>query len=425
MTTPAPDHISWLEAAAPEEMRRTIEALHKVHHLVAALTDLDTLLARIIEESRRVARAEASSIILYDEKKDDLYFQVAVGDSGDQAALLKEIRLKMGQGIAGATAATRTPINVPNAQEDSRFFREADAASQFKTRNLLAVPMIDRDKLVGVLEVLNKIDGDAFTEVDVHVMEIFSSVAATTITNARLIEEQLRNARLAAIGEAVSGLSHHTKNIVTGLSSSAELIDLGLERKNIDVLERSWPVFKRSVRRISNFVQDMLSFSKARVPLREACAVDEIINDAYETFSELFGLRQVEVSIDTSTVTFPIYVDGQSIYRCVLNLITNAADAIEQREGRVRIAARPAGDGALEITVADNGPGVPLDLRERIFDPFFSTKGSRGTGLGLATTAKIIQEHGGAITVGESDLGGACFIISLPVGNEEKGPDFS
>jgi len=408
------EEITWFGNASNEQIRRSVKALYRVHRLLSVITELDQLLLQIIVESRQVAEAEAASLMLYDSQTEELYFQVAIGETGDQETLKRTIRLKLGQGIAGVTAATRTSIIVQDVHQDPRFFADADAAAHFQTRNLLAVPLADRDELLGVIEVVNKSDGGPFTKLDLQVMEMFSTLASAAVTNARLIEEKIRNERLAAIGQAVTSLSHHTKNIVTGLSSSAELIDMGLEKGNLEVLKRGWPIFKRSTKRISNFVQDMLSFSKPRKPMREGCDPGALLEEARETFAELFFQRQVEMIVDASQAKEPVWVDSQAIFRCLLNLLTNAGDAAPEEGGRIRMTARTLPDGVFEIVVADNGPGVPEHERRRIFDPFYSTKGSKGTGLGLAVTEKIVHEHGGSIAVEDSPEGGALFRILLP-----------
>lgn len=397
-----------------QDLQRIVGALYRVHRLVAVLTDLDQLLSRITEESRHVARAEASSLMLYDPETNELYFRVALGESGDQEALKRSVRLKVGQGIAGMTAKNRTSIVVADVKKDPRFFPGVDSAIQFQTRNLLAVPMIDRDKLIGVLEVVNKIGEESFSPLDLRVMEIFSSIAASVVTNARLIEEHIRNERFAAIGQAITTLSHHTKNIVTGLSSSADLIDMGLHTGNVDMLKRTWPVFKRSTKRVSNFVQDMLTFSKTRTPIREECTAAFLIGEAQETFSELFARKNILLDVDTTQAAKPVWVDPEALYRCLINLLINAAEAVPEDNGRISIRARRMENDMLEILMEDNGPGVPQAYWERIFDPFFSTKGSQGTGLGLAVTRKIAREHGGDITVGTAPGGGAAFRIAIP-----------
>jgi len=423
MGTSVHEDIPWLEGASQEEMARVIEALYRIHRLATAITDVDELLIRISEEAQNVARAEAASVMLFDEPTQELYFRTALGDSGDQDALKREVRLSLDQGIAGATAKSRTSINVSNAKDDPRFFKQADVASDFDTRSLLAVPMIDHEQLVGVLEVVNKHDGGTFTSLDVRVLEIFGALAAAEVVSARLIEEKLRNERLAAIGQAVTGLSHYTKNIVTGLTSSADLIDMGLERENLEVLQRTWPVYRRSTKRIANFVQDMLSLSKPREPVREPCDVHDILQDAFQTVQELLAQREIDVEFERHAPVGQVMLDGQGIYRCLLNLISNAADAAPVQGGKVRLRVWREDADRVIIEVEDNGPGIPDGNKEKIFDMFFSTKGSKGTGLGLAVTHKVVLEHGGDILVRDGAEGGACFRITLPAPPAETEDD--
>ena len=409
--------LPWLEHASPEDINRAVEALYHVHGLMTALTDLDTLLERISEEGRAVARAEAASVILYDEMTDELYFRVALGDSGDQETLKREVRLKPGQGIAGAAALELVTIHVPDVKKDPRFYGDADEMTRFETRNILAVPMIERNRLVGVLELVNKLDGEVFSPLDQYVMEMFGAVAASAVVNARLIEEQIKTTRLAAIGQAIAGLTHHIKNILTGLNSSAELIEMGLDSGNHDLVQKTWPVLRRSTHRISNFVQDLLLYAKPRTPIIEKCEVQRIIVDACETMRDLFDRKNVSVEIQVPASIGPIYADPDALYRCLMNLVTNAADAVPETQGHIVISARKTEDGCLEIEVADNGPGIPQNMRDNIFEIFFSTKGTHGTGLGLACARKIAQEHGGDLILLEPERG-ARFRITLPV--EEK-----
>lgn len=407
------DDIPWLRDVSPADMRRIVDALYRVHYLISAVTDLESLLERIMEESKEVARAEACSLMLYDRVNQELYFQVAQGKTGDQQALKSQVRLKLGQGIAGVAAATRSSINVRDVANDTRFYSDADEVSHFKTRNLLAVPLVDRDDLIGVLEVVNKIGDEAFSDTDLHVMEMFSSLAATAIANARLIEENLASARMAAIGQAVAGLSHYTKNIITGMIGSSELIDQGLTLNDIAMLQRCWPVFKRSTNRIYEIVQDMLAFSKTRRPNYEACDIAHLISDAAQNFTGLLARKEVAISIHAD-LQQPVYVDSTGMFRCMLNLLTNAGDAVPSGSGKIDVSARLNAAGDLVLEIADNGPGVPQSDKVRIFEPFYSTKGSQGTGLGLAVTHKIVEEHSGSITVERGPEGGALFRLLIP-----------
>lgn len=403
----------WLEHVDPAELRHVISALYRVHQFIASITDLDTLLERVMEVSKELVPSEACSLLLYDAQAGELYFHVALGERGDQQALKRDIRLKLGEGIAGQAAANREVITSNDAGNDPRLFRAADQTSQFETRTLVAVPLVDRDQLVGVLELVNKADHAAYNEADVRMMEMFSVIAATAIANARLIEENLRAERMAAIGEAVAGLSHYTKNLVTGLGGSAELIDEGIARHDMELLARVWPLYRRSTRRIAHFVGDMMAFSRPRTPVLQRFAVSEFLDEVREAFWSLLSQKQITLDITVAPQLKTITADQQGLYRCVLNLLTNAADAVEPGNGWIGISVTRDKD-AVTITVSDNGPGIPAALRGRIFEPFFSTKGSQGTGLGLAVTKKIVAEHSGTIEVDTGPRGGAEFRIVLP-----------
>lgn len=407
------ENIPWLADVPPEVLKRIVDALYRAHKLISSITDLSTLLRDIMEESKLAACAEASSLMLYDPVHEDLYFEVALGETGDQQALKRDIRLKFNEGIAGIAAARREIINVTDARTDPRIFRDADRASNFETRTLLAIPLIDHDEFVGILELVNKIGSPCFTDTDAHIMEMFSGLAAKAIVNARLIEENLRAERLAAIGQAVAGLSHYTKNMITGMSGSTELIDHALEKDDIALLRRSWPIFKRSTDRMSLFMEDMLSFSKPRSPVREACDVGALLDEISQTFQGMFIRKTIALDIQND-LTSPVSVDAHGLHRCILNLLGNAAQAVPDTDGRIQVLACLGSKGELVIEVGDSGPGVSENDLARIFEPFFSTKGSSGTGLGLAVTLKIIKEHGGAVEVSRSPLGGASFRLTIP-----------
>lgn len=413
--TPDTNHSAdWLNDMSSVEMRRVVDALYRVHQLVAGISDLDSLLGLVMAESKSVARAEACSLMLYDESTEQLFFSVAFGESGDQQALKREVRLGLDEGIAGAAAKERRAINVSNVKTDTRWKSSVDKKIDFDTRSLLAVPLVDKDKLIGVVEVINKIGSDCFTDADRHIMEMFASLAARIIDNARLIEDNLQAERLAAIGQTVAGLSHYTKNVITSLEAGMELVEQGLEEERVDLLRKSWPIFKRSTLRISKNVEDMLAYSKARQPCYVSSDLKETVDDVCETFWGLLSRKSVKLEVDLDGVEKDVLIDTQGLFRCLLNLLTNASDAVENETGVVCLSARILENGSLQIDVSDNGAGIPEEDIGKIFDPFFSTKGSKGTGLGLAVVHKIVLEHQGSITPMQSEQGGALFRIVLP-----------
>jgi signal transduction histidine kinase len=140
-----------------------------------------------------------------------------------------------------------------------------------------------------------------------------------------------------------------------------------------------------------------------------------VLDDVVESYADLFTQKRISLTTRIEGLQRPIYAEPQSLHRCLLNLVTNAADAVPEIDGQISIIVDELADDSVVISVEDNGPGVSEAHLPKIFDPFFSTKGAKGTGLGLAITRKIIEEHGGELAVGKSDLGGAAFRITFPM----------
>ena len=400
-------------------MRRMLDAVYRVHQLSLQLQDVDVTLDNLMKEGKIVAEAEACSMLLFDEDTQELYFHVTVGESGDQDALKEQVRLELGQGIAGKTAKERRAIRVDDVTDNPDFYNVDDIA-QMKTKCLLALPMVENDQLIGVVELVNKIGDSTFSEADERILEVFASLAASVIVRTRLLEEKLRTEKLAAIGQTVAGLSHYTKNILNGLSASVELLDEHLTSDIDPTTHSAWPILKRNVGRIGYVVEDMLAYSKPRVPLLHWCSVQELVKDVLESLQVTLRDNHIVVETDIARGPEKIYVDEHGIFRCLLNLVGNAFDAMQEtQEGTVKISSARTDSGNWKLCVQDAGPGVTPSESDKVFDPFYSTKGSKGTGLGLAVSHKIVEEHQGRLWVEQGKPVGALFCMEIPQPNEK------
>lgn len=397
-------------------LRAGTVGLQRVSRLLEGSTDLPMLLERIMDEAKALTDAEASSLMLWDAQREELFFEVALGERGEA---VKPIRLQLGEGVAGSAAKTRRPVNVSDVARDPRWFAEADAVSGFETRSVLALPMLRSSQLVGVLEVLNRRRGEAFTAADEASLSVLAGEAAILIENARLQQEKLQAERLAAIGRAVSELAHCIKNILNGIQGGAYVLDLGLEKDDSQKLKTGWNMVKRNATFLSNLVLDMLAYAKERAPHYEDTDINGLINTVVELLAAEAARRGIEVTAQLDSGLPVVRVDPTGIYRVLLNLGTNAVDACTENSGRVCVRSQQAGDGWLTIEVEDNGCGIAPEHRARLFAEFFSTKGAKGTGLGLPVAGKIVKEHGGRIDVDSAAQGGARFAVWLPVGGEE------
>lgn len=301
--------------------------------------------------------------------------------------------------------------------------------------------------------------------------------AALAVEDAQYYVGLAQAERLAAIGQTVAALSHHIKNILQGIRGGSYLIDAGLKEHDEDLVAKGWRIVEKNQTKISDLVLDMLTFSKERVPVWSFADFNEVMEDVVELTRGRADDLDVELVFAPDPTIPRFYFDKEQIHRAIVNLIGNAieaskdydpnaprrrpkspdaavsqtnADAANLDESSVsrmngdaedgsdaaffptfprgRVEAKTQFDEAAKrvfFVVDDVGPGVPESNREAIFRPFASKNKSGGTGLGLSVTQKIVQEHQGRIVVDDSPLGGARFVVELPLVLEKRPDDDS
>ncbi|MDP8223942.1 MAG: hybrid sensor histidine kinase/response regulator [Candidatus Lernaella stagnicola] len=216
--------------------------------------------------------------------------------------------------------------------------------------------------------------------------------------------------------QALAGVAHDIKNILTGIRGGTYMMDQALEGGDQAMLKLGWHVVKVSQDRINQLVFNMLDFSKDRTPAYETVNLAETLGNVRDLIALRAQDAEVEVCLEVHPDAETIEAEGLSIHRCVLNLAGNALDALpDDRPGKVTIRARSdESPDLLALDVQDNGVGIPPEDCAKLFQAFHSSKGAKGTGLGLAVSRKIAVEHGGEITI-ESTVGvGTTFTIHLP-----------
>jgi len=245
-----------------------------------------------------------------------------------------------------------------------------------------------------------------------------------------LVEQKTRDLlaaeRLATIGQTVAGLSHSIKNMASGLEGSLFLLRQGLDSDHREYLEQGWEMLEANVRKLKNLSLDMIRFAKVEEldlrPTDPALPARQVV--------ELLGAtacgRGIELRLDTPKGLVPSMLDGGAVHRCLLDLVGNALDACtaagfgpDNPGGRVRVWIDASPD-SISYHVADNGCGIPESAQPRLFTPFFSTKGEKGSGLGLMTVKKTVQAHGGTINIRRNNELETEFTITIPCKCENK-----
>jgi signal transduction histidine kinase len=233
-------------------------------------------------------------------------------------------------------------------------------------------------------------------------------------------QELLQAERLAATGQTVAGLAHAIKNILGGLKGGRFIINKGFELGEMKYLKNGWDMVERNIEKIAVLTRDLLNFCRHREPEMEPVNPNDLVRGVYDLYVARSREQGVRLNLALDEKIGPIDLDPEGIQEAVTNLVDNAFDACTQAENAVEapeiiIKSGLLPDGKILLEVKDNGVGMDQEILKKLFTIFFSTKGSRGTGLGLLLSQKIVREHGGEIQVHSEPMKGSVFQVILPI----------
>jgi len=243
----------------------------------------------------------------------------------------------------------------------------------------------------------------------------------------KLEREKQASDRLAVVGQTVAGLAHGIKNILQGLEGGVFVVQSAIEDSDTILLKRGWDMVENNIHRISDLVKDLLSYSKERSPQYEEVDPNKLAEEVCELFESLARKKNVVIRRDFDAElngSSKLFLDQRGIHTCLSNLVANAIDACESDkkdvQHQVTVMTRLDQDNWLILQVSDNGAGMSEETKTKVFSSFYSTKGSRGTGLGLLVTSKIVLEHGGELVFDSVEGEGTTFTVRLPPGTANR-----
>ncbi|MGC1275817.1 MAG: ATP-binding protein [Planctomycetaceae bacterium] len=393
---------------------------------VSPSSSAEQMLARVLDLTIASVSADRGCVLLRAADSDELSPVAARHRTSGGAG-----KMPVSRSIVDYVLKTGHGVRTSDARRDARF-DPGQSILQAGIREALCVPVQGRYESIGVIYVDTTTAADAwiaaggtsevFSDEHLRLLVAIGRQAALAVENNRYQQALVKAERLAAMGQTIALLSHHIKNILQGVRGGSYLIDMGLGDHNEELIRKGWNIVEKNQGKIYHLVMDMLTFSKERVPALEVGELNETIADA----CELMQARADECGIQLSTKLDPSLpettFDSEGIHRAVLNVVINAIDAVEgTANGRVCVETGHLPEGDLVyVAVSDNGPGIGPEKRAAIFNIFESSKGARGTGLGLAVSRKILREHGGEIAV-ESEPGDGCrFVLSWPRHPEDE-----
>jgi signal transduction histidine kinase len=420
----------------PRAALANLGVLYEATRAVSQILDLDQLLERLLELIFRALEPDRGCVLLRADEEGDRGGDPVDGTGFEPKAVRwregmnRQEKIPVSRTIVDHVLREKQGILVSDAGKDERF-QAVQSVVRLGIREVICVPMKGRHGTLGVLylDTRSPSPGDQpsllnlgtpagkFTTEHLALAISLAHLGALAVEETRYHQAMLQAERLAAVGQTIAGLSHHIKNILQGLRTGGAIVTRGLAEGDLKYLGGGWKIVEKNQGKIEELVMDMLSYSKEREPTISEVDLNALVRDVAEVVTA--GAKEkgvtLELDLDGQLPTCP--ADQEGIHRSVLNLVSNALDAVEDVDSpRVAVATRREADEAwVRVEVRDNGSGIEPDKLNEIFRPFVSTKGARGTGLGLAVSRKTVREHGGDIVVVSQPGRGSTFVLRLPL----------
>jgi two-component system, NtrC family, sensor kinase len=444
--------------AVPEPAAAAMNNLRVLYQLSALLGgsfDQEQVLEVVMDLVFEHVKADRGIVLMLDERTGELrpaVVRVRDESATDPKAAADAKAAADGAGKPGEKVApgekiyaSRTIINhvltegegvlSSNAMADQRFSK-GKSVHNLGIRSALCVPIKARklapqrpgalgeskttnDEILGVIYVDSSVRNYTYSPDQLRLLTVIGLQAGLAVQNAKLYQQGLAAERLAAVGETTAALSHSVKNILQALRGGADVVEMGFRAQNIGQATKGWRIVERNLDKIYNLTLNLLAYSKPREPKMEMVNPKVLIDECLELMSPAAVEKGVMAIADVEEGIPAVPLDPDGIHQVLMNLLSNALDAVPSEGGLIRVECRYDEENKQAVLqVIDNGQGVPPLMLKHMFELFHSTKGNRGTGLGLAVAKKIVDEHEGTITLRSSPEEGTTFTIRLPVYHE-------
>ena len=383
-----------------------LAALNAVAAVINQPLPIEEIMDLALREVIGVMSVDAGGIRLIDENTNELSIVSSYGLS--QEYIDKVDRIRVGEGVVGNVALTGEIITIKNFKEDPQFHSQVAVEEGFRT--FVVVPLKTTTKIIGTLGMVTRSVRE-FTEEEIDLLEAIGHQIGVAVENAQLRQEAIEAERLASIGKVATSIAHDIRSPLGGILRSAEF----LERSEIspDTRKKLSQAIVSLAKRLINTAQEILDFVRGEklVLVRTPCDLVNFLNETLSVLEVDFSEHGIEVVKDLQ-YSGSVVIDENRMSQVIYNIAANALDAMPYG-GTFTVAARKSNNN-IELSFSDTGPGIPDELGDKIFEPYFSHGKSEGVGLGLTIARSIVEIHKGSITF-ESGDNGTRFIVLLPI----------
>lgn len=404
---------------------REFHTILKFSALINSSLNIEVVLNNAMKWAEEFINAEASSIYELDEESGEIFVRLARGKKKDP---VKDIRLKLGDGIAGSVVETGQPMVVQDVSKEKRFSYKFDKLTGFKTKSLICVPLTLRDKSIGAIQVLNKKDQEPFSKADLEILTSMSQQIAVAMENARLyrrLQERfeltanelrsaqgrlIRSERLAAMGHLVNGVAHEIRNPITTIGGFAKRIKNLVGEDNR--LKRYTDIIMNETARLERLVRQVNDLSKIQSAQLSPGNMISVIDEVLNWFKPLAAGQSVNVVRHIEKDLPMITMDSPQLVTALSNILENALESMSA-DGKIELDVH-RDNNSIMIVVKDSGSGIAQMELDSIYDPFVTSKTS-GAGLGLTMVYQIVSNHHGEINIRSKASEGTRVSIRLPI----------
>jgi len=375
-----------------EDRLNELNLMFTLEKELSAMTRLDDLLQKLLELLTKTLSAEYAVMLLREKESNE--FTKRYGVNLDRSRFMKA-KFPHDSGVIGRVLNSGKIYVTNAADEDKSLDHSMSTSFGIQPKHILCAPMSTEADTLGVIELINK-QGESpyFSENDYKIIQSVASQIARGIETFRLKEEKMKADRLATIGNMMSTLVHDLR---TPMNNIYGFVDLMLEEDKSETRQEYADIINEQIKILTNMTTDVLDFAKGKTTiLPRKCAVDKLVNDFARFFGDDIRRKgfEFESQINTSSM---IYIDPEKINRVFMNIMKNALEAMG-KTGKFALIADEE-NGEVVFRLKDTGPGIPEEIKDRLFDSFVTSGKEGGTGLGLAIVKKVIDEHNGRVEV--------------------------
>jgi len=307
-----------------------------------------------------------------------------------------------------------------DALDDSRF-ETGESIMVHNLKSIICVPLISGQRVIGVLHLDTSQILDPFTQNDLEFTAAIAHEMSISIDNSRLQREALQNERMTAIGLTITNIAHNIRNLLTINKGVEELMSMYVSEIGDEKLQKIWQLIRKSLEQINNLSANMLNFTRVDPLKLDLVDINSIVLKYRDFFQENLTRKGNQLVMDLDPNLRKWMMDESGLKRALLNLVVNANDAVKEKDnGIITISTFTDAQNHLNIGVSDNGCGIEPDQVKNVFELFFTTKGTKGTGLGLPMVQRFLERLGGTITVKSKVDEGSTFTLNLPWIEENK-----